>query len=157
MIEKTKLAWLKRILFVKVLLTFFAWGLPSLLAPEPFLNLFGLSIPADPTYLRLFGAAVTAFGVAYWFAYCDPVQNRAILQAGIADNGLITLTIIVLALTRGLESWFIALSGALTGLFFLAFILLMPPPHAAMPQHPSAPPPAEEVPWPDEMGIGGRG
>ena len=126
MTEPTKLTWLERVLFVKVLLTFFAWGLPSLLAPEPFLNLFGLSMPADPTYLRLFGAAVTAFGVAYWFAYRDPVGNRAILQAGIADNGLITLTIIVLALTRGLASWFIGLSGVLTGLFCIAFILLMP-------------------------------
>jgi len=124
--EQTKRIWLKRVLLVKVLLTLFAWGLPSLLAPEPFLSLFGLSMPEDPTFLRLFGAAVTAFGVAYWFAYRDPVQNRAILQAGIADNGLITLTIIVLAFTRGLESWFIGLSGALTGLFCVAFILLMP-------------------------------
>ena len=124
--EQHKATWLKRVLFVKVLLTFFAWGLPSLLAPEPFLNLFGLSMPADPTYLRLFGAAVTAFGVAYWFAYRDPVANRAIVQVGIADNALITLTIIVLALTRGLESWFIGVSGALTGLFCMAFILLMP-------------------------------
>ena len=126
--KQHKATWLKRVLFVKVLLTWFAWGLPSLLAPEPFLNLFGLSMPADPTFLRLFGAAVTAFGVAYWFAYRDPVGNRAILQAGIADNALITLTIIVLALTRGLESWFIGLSGALTGLFCIAFILLMPSP-----------------------------
>jgi hypothetical protein len=83
-------------------------------------------MPNDPTYLRLFGAAVTAFGVAYWFAYRDPVRNRAILQAGVVDNGLITLTVIFLAITRGIESWFIAVSAALTGLFCLAFILLMP-------------------------------
>jgi hypothetical protein len=119
---------LKRILFAKVLLTFLAWGLPALFGPAGFLRLFGLSMPEDPTYLRLFGAAVTAFGVAYWLAYRDPVRNRAILQAGIVDNGLITLTVIVLAVTRGLESWFIALSGALTGFFCLAFIWLMPAP-----------------------------
>jgi hypothetical protein len=125
--EGARLTWLKRILLVKVLLTFLAWGLPALFGTAGFLRLFGLSMPEDPTYLRLFGAAVTAFGVAYWLAYRDPVRNRAILQAGIADNGLITLTVIVLAITRGIESWFVAVSGALTGLFCLAFILLMPP------------------------------
>jgi len=124
--EQVKLTWLKRILFLKVLLTFLAWGLPALFGTERFLSLFDLSMPEDPTYLRLFGAAVTAFGVAYWFAYRDPAHNRAILQAGIADNGLITLTVIFLAITRGIESWFIYLSAALTGLFCLAFVLLMP-------------------------------
>jgi hypothetical protein len=126
--EQRKHSWLKRILLVKVLLTFLAWGLPALLGTAEFLRLFGLSMPEDPTYLRLLGAAVTAFGVAYWLAYRDPVKNRAILQAGIADNGLITLTVIILAITRGVESWFVALSGALTGFFCLAFILLMPSP-----------------------------
>jgi hypothetical protein len=126
--EHVKRNLLKKILLVKVLLTFLAWGLPALLGPAAFLRLFSLSMPADPTYLRLFGAAVTAFGVAYWLAYRDPVRNRAILQAGIADNGLITLTVIVLAITRGLDSWFIAVSAALTGFFCVAFIALMPSP-----------------------------
>jgi hypothetical protein len=124
--EGTKHTWLKRILFVKVLLTFLAWGLPSLFGTSGLLRLFNLSMPQDPTYLRLFGAAVTAFGVAYWFAYRDPVRNRAILQAGIVDNGLITLTVIFLALTGGIKSWFIYLSAALTAFFCLAFIVLMP-------------------------------
>jgi hypothetical protein len=124
--ERAKLTWLRRVLFLKVLLTFLAWGLPALFGTEGFFRLFGLSMPQDPTYIRLFGAAVTAFGVAYWFAYRDPVQNRAILQAGIVDNGLVTLTVIFLAVTRGIESWFIALSAALTGFFCLAFVLLMP-------------------------------
>jgi hypothetical protein len=126
--EQAKRSLLKKILFVKVLLTFLAWGLPALFGSAGFLRLFGLSMPEDPTYLRLFGAVVTAFGVAYWLAYRDPVRNRAILQAGIADNGLITLTVIVLAITRGIESWFIALSAALTAGFCVAFILLMPSP-----------------------------
>jgi hypothetical protein len=124
--EQAKLIWLRRILFAKVLLTFLAWGLPALFGTQALLRLFDLSMPQDTTYLRLFGAAVTAFGVAYWFAYRDPVQNRAILQAGIADNGLITLTVIFLAITRGIESWFIAVSAALTAFFCLSFVLLMP-------------------------------
>ena len=122
----SKLLWLKRVLFVKVVVTFLLWGLPALFGNEWFLGLFDLTFPPDPIYLRLFGAAVTAFGAAYWFAYRDPIQNRAIVQAGIVDNGLITATVIFLGLTSGLESWFIAFSGVLTGLFFLAFIILLP-------------------------------
>ena len=128
--EQAKLTWLKGVLFVKVILTLFMWGLPAMFGNEWFLGLFNLTMPSDPTYLRLFGAAATAFGVAYWFAYRDPIQNRAILQAGIADNGLITLTVIFLALTRGIESWFIAFSALLTGLFCIAFIVLMPSRHS---------------------------
>lgn len=126
MSESIKLLWLKRILFVKVVVTFLLWGLPALFGNDWFLNLFNLAMPNDPTYLRLFGAAVTAFGAAYWFAYRDPVQNRAIVQAGVVDNGLITLTILFLGLTSGFDSWFIPFSGFLTGLFFIAFIILMP-------------------------------
>jgi len=124
--ERVKLIWLKRVLFVKVVVTFLVWGLPALFGTARFLGFFGLSMPEDPMYLRLMGAAVTAFGTAYWFAYRDPVQNRAILQAGIVDNGLVTLTVIVLALTSGIESWFIYISALLTGFFCVAFILLMP-------------------------------
>jgi hypothetical protein len=53
--KNTRLIWLRGILLVKVLLTFLAWGLPALFGPEQFLSLFGLSMPEDPTYLRLFG------------------------------------------------------------------------------------------------------
>ena len=124
--EKTKLIWLKRILFAKVVITFLAWGLPTLFGTKWFLGLFDLSMPDDPMFLRLFGAVVIAFGVAYWFAYRDPIRNRAIIQAGIVDNGLVTLTIIYLALTSGIESWFIYLSAFLTGFFCISFIAFMP-------------------------------
>lgn len=124
--ENRKLIWLRRILFVKVVITFLVWGLPALFGSEQFLSLFDLSMPEDPLFLRLFGGVVTAFGVAYWFAFRDPIQNRAILKAGIVDNGLITLTIIYLALTSSVESWFITISAFLTGFFCISFILLMP-------------------------------
>jgi hypothetical protein len=45
------------------------------------------------------------------------VRNRDIFLAGIVDNALIILTVIYLAFTSGLESWFISLSALLTGLF----------------------------------------
>jgi len=124
--EQIKLIWLKRVLFLKVLITFFLWGLPAMFANEWFFSLFNLSMPKDPIYLRLFGAVVTAFGIAYWFAYRDPIRNRAILQAGIIDNGLVTLTVIYLTLTSGIESWFFYISAVLTGFFCISFIILMP-------------------------------
>jgi hypothetical protein len=121
-----RLYWLRRVLLIKVVLTFLAWGLPALTAPPAFLAPFGIAMPEDPTFLRLFGAVVTAVGVAYWYAYQDPVRNVAILKFGIADNGLNTLTIIVLGFTVGISSWFIWVSGILTAFFCIAFVVLMP-------------------------------
>jgi hypothetical protein len=121
-----KLVWLRRVLLVKVLVTILVWGLPSLLGPLSLLALLQVPIPADPIYLRLFGGAATAWGVAYWFAYKDPVRNVAILKAGLVDNALPTLAILIIGLTGGILSAFIWVSGLLTGLFFLSFLLLMP-------------------------------
>jgi len=61
-------------------------------------------MPDDPIFLRLFGAIVTAVGVAYWYAYRDPVRNIVILKFGVVDNGLVTVTIIVMGLTVGVSS-----------------------------------------------------
>ena len=84
-----------------------------------------LKMPEDPLYLRLFGTAVTAFATAYWFAYRDLLQNRAIVQTGIVDNLLVTAVIIYLAVTSVVESWFINFSGSLTALFLLSFVFLL--------------------------------
>ena len=121
-----KLVWLRRVLLVKVLVTILVWGLPSLLGPLSLLAILQVPIPADPIYLRLFGGAATAWGVAYWFAYKDPVRNVAILEAGLVDNALPTLAILIIGLTGDISSAFIWISGLLTGLFFLSILLLMP-------------------------------
>ncbi len=43
------------------------FGLPQLLVPEAFGNLFGLAVP-DPTFWRLVGAAVLGFTATSWLA-----------------------------------------------------------------------------------------
>ena len=121
-----RVQWLQRVLLVKVIVTFLIWGLPTLIGPSAFLALFDIEIPQDPIFLRLFGAVVSAFGVAYWYAYRDPLRNAAIVKVGVVDNGLVTLTIIVLGLTTGVSSWFIWISAVLTALFCVAFLVLMP-------------------------------
>ncbi len=121
-----KLQWLRRVLLLKVIVTFLVWGLPALLGPPAFLAWFGIEMPQDPLFLRLFGAVVTAFGVAYWYAYRDPLRNAAIVKVGVVDNGLVTLVIIALGLTAGVSSWFIWVSAALTAFFCIAFLVLIP-------------------------------
>lgn len=121
-----RLIWLRRILLVKTLVTILLWGLPALLGPLSLLAILGVPIPEDPIYLRLFGGAATAWGVAYWFAHKDPIRNVAIVKAGLVDNALPTLLIVFLGVTARLSSVFIWISGLLTGLFFLMFLLLMP-------------------------------
>jgi hypothetical protein len=121
-----RLVWLRRVLFIKILITILVWGLPALLGPLSLLAILGVPVPEDPIYLRFFGGAATAWGVAYWFAYKDPLRNVAILKAGLIDNALPTLVILFLGITAGVSSVFIWVSGLLTGLFFLSFLLLMP-------------------------------
>ena len=121
-----KMPLLRKVLLVKVIVTFLAWGLPALIGPQAFLALFEIETPEDPLFLRLFGAVVLAFGVAYWFAYRDPLKNVAIVKAGVVDNGLVTLVIIILGLTTGVSSWFIWGSAVLTALFCIAFLVFMP-------------------------------
>lgn len=121
-----RMQWLRRVLLVKVIVTFLVWGLPALIGPSAFLELFDIEMPEDPIFLRLFGAVVIAFGVAYWYAYRDPLRNTAIVRVGVVDNGLVTLVIIVLGLSTGVSSWFIWVSAVLAALFCIAFLVLMP-------------------------------
>jgi hypothetical protein len=121
-----RIIWLRRFLIVKILITIFVWGLPALIGPLSLLRILGLPTPEEPTYLRLFGGAVTAWGVAYCFAYKDPLRNVAILKAGLIDNALPTLAIFFLTVTGKISSVFLWVSGLLTGLFFVLLLLLMP-------------------------------
>lgn len=120
------LYWLRRLLLAKVILTFLAWALPALIAPPSFLALFGMVMPEDPLFLRLLGAVLIAMGLAYWYAYQDPVKNVAIVKVGVVDNGLATLTVIALGFTVGISSWFVWVSALLTAFFCIAFAVLMP-------------------------------
>ena len=121
-----KLLWLKRILAVKVTLCFFFWGLPSLLAPLSLFQNLGVPTAEDPLYQMSLGAIVIAFGVAYWYAFKDPVHNIAIVKVGVVDNGLATLVILYFVVFRDLRSSIMLISGLLTLIFFISFILLMP-------------------------------
>lgn len=120
-----RLLWLRRVLAVKA---FFAIsvGLLALLGPLPLLDILRWPIPADPIYLRLVGAAATAWGVAYWLARKDPVRNVAIVKAGLFDNALPTAAVILVGLTSGISSAFFWLAGLITGLIFVLLLVLMP-------------------------------
>jgi hypothetical protein len=131
MSKNNRLVWLRWILAVKVVLSFLFWGLPFLLFPLSLLQRSGVSIPDDPLYLRLLGAVIIALGVAYWYAWKDPVHNVAILKAGVVDNGLVTLVSLYFIVFHGLRSISMSISAVLTLFFFLSFILLMPKADAA--------------------------
>ena len=121
-----RLLWLKRILLVKVILCFLFWGLPNLLYPLSLLQRLGVPTPDDPIYLRLLGALILALGVAYWYAYKDPIKNVAILKVGIVENGLTTLVNLYFVIFNDLRSSIMLVSALLAFLFFIFFIVLMP-------------------------------
>jgi len=126
MTRNRRLIWLKYILAAKIALIVFVWGLPALLAPISLLQRLGVPTQGDPLYLRLFGAVVIAFGVAYWYAYKDPVHNIAILKAGVVDNGLATLVTLFFIVFYDLRSISMLISMPLTLFFFISLLLLMP-------------------------------
>lgn len=131
MASDRKHKWLKVILLVKVFFCFFVWGLPYLLAPMAYFQRLGVPMPDDSLFIRLSGAIIIAFGVAYWYAYKDPIHNVAIVKAGIVDNGLVTLVIFVFMAFYNLRSVVVLASGLLTFIFFISFLLLMPKQEAA--------------------------
>ncbi len=131
MSNSNKLLWLKRILAVKVIYTLVFSGLPLLLYPTTLLQWFGLPMPDQLIYMRLMGAIATAVGVAYWYAYKDPVHNIAILRAGIVDNGLVSLVFIIFIVFYNFRNITFLISLPLTLFFFLSFILLIPKTEAA--------------------------
>lgn len=131
MSSKNKLVLLRWILAVKIALSFLFWGVPFLLFPLSLLQRFGAPVPDDPLYLRLLGAVIIALGVAYWYAWKDPVHNVAILKAGIVDNGLVMLVNLYFIVFHNLRSITMFISVVLTFFFMLAFILLMPKTEAA--------------------------
>lgn len=124
--NEIRIRYLRRVLALKVFVTIFVWGLPSLIAPLSFLSVLDIPIPVEQIYLRLFGGAAVAWGIAYWFAFKDPLANIAILRAGLVDNALPTLAIFWLGITGQHSSLFIWISGLLTAFFFFAFLILTP-------------------------------
>ena len=119
-----KLARLKQLLLVKVILTLLLWAIPSLLAPPLMLEFFGLPT-ADLTILRIFGAVLIAMSVAYWLASKDPLRNLAVIWMAIVYNGLTMLVIVILGLTTGI-GWYLWFSVVIKLIIFIAFLVLVP-------------------------------
>jgi hypothetical protein len=114
----------KKVLLIKVILTIILWAIPALLAPPVMLEFFGLPT-ADLTILRIFGAALIAMSVTYWFAYKDPLRNLAVIWMAIVYNGLAALVILILGLTVGI-GWYLWFSVVIKLLFFIVFLILVP-------------------------------
>lgn len=125
--EENKIIWLKRVLIIKILVVALLWALPSWLAPESVLNIFGVAMPEDPFFMRIFGGVQFGLIFLYWFAYQNPVRNRDIIRYGVIDNTLSLLTILGVAFTTGINNPTIWLSAVLVAGFAIAFYLLMPP------------------------------
>jgi len=117
---------LRHILLLKFLVTLLVWGLPALVGPPALFRVLGVPLPDDLTFVRLFGAVVTAAALLYFYAWRDPEPSRAILKYGVFDNAIVTLTIVVLAVAAGLRSAFLFGSAALTAFFCVTFLVLMP-------------------------------
>lgn len=130
MSEESKITWLKRLLIVKMVVVLLLWALPSWIAPASVLNLFGVTMPEDPFFMRIFGGVQFGLIFLYWFAYRNPVRNRDIIKYAVIDNTLSFITILGVAFTTGITNPTIWVSAVLVALFAIGFYLLIPAPAA---------------------------
>ncbi|MEP0804347.1 MAG: hypothetical protein HRF47_02580 [Chloroflexota bacterium] len=124
--ENTKLTRLKRVLVFKMLVVLFLWGLPTWIAPESVLNLFGETLPDLPFYMRIFGATQIGLVFLYWLAYRNPLKNRDMIRYAVVDNAVAFLTMMGYAFTVGITNPTVWISAALVLFFAIAFYLLTP-------------------------------
>ena len=85
--NKTRLA--QAHLMFKILVVALMWGLPSLLAPASVLKIFGVSMPEDPFFMRMFGGVMMRAGVLVLVCLQNPVKNRDIIRYAVIDNSLV--------------------------------------------------------------------
>lgn len=126
--EETKITWLKRVLIFKMLVVLLMWGLPTWLAPESVLMLFGETLPDPPFYMRIFGATQIGLVFLYWLAYQNPVKNRDMIRYAVVDNTVAFLTIIGYAFTVSITNPTVWISAVLVLFFAIAFYVLTPKP-----------------------------
>lgn len=124
--ESVKIIWLKRVLVAKILIVVFLWALPAWLAPAPILKIFGVEMPPDPFFMRMFGATQIGLAFLFWLALQDPLRNRDMIRYGVVDNAVAFFTILGVALTSGITNPTIWLSAVLVAFFAIAFYVLMP-------------------------------
>ncbi len=121
-----KIKWLKRVLVFKILVVVLLWALPAWIAPASILQVFGVEMPADPFFMRMFGATQIGLAFLFWLALQDPVRNRDMIRYGVVDNAVAFVTILGVALTTGITNPTIWLSAGLVLFFAIAFYVLMP-------------------------------
>jgi hypothetical protein len=124
--ETTKFTWLKRVLILKMLVVLLMWGLPTWLAPDSVLKLFGETLPDPPFYMRIFGATQIGLVFLYWLAYRNPVKNRDMIRYAVVDNTIAFLTMMGYAFTVGITNPTVWVSAGLVLFFAIAFYVLTP-------------------------------
>jgi len=126
MSEENRLVWLKRVLIFKILVVALMWGLPTWIAPEGVLRLFGETLPSPPFYMRVFGATQIGLVFLYWLAYQNPLKNRDMIRYAVVDNTVAFLTMIGYAATVGITNPTLWVSTALVLFFAITFYVLTP-------------------------------
>lgn len=109
-----------------MLVVLLMWGLPTWIAPDSVLKLFGETLPDPPFYMRIFGATQIGLVFLYWLAYRNPVRNRDMIRYAVVDNTIAFLTMMGYAITVGITNPTVWVSAGLVLFFAVAFFILTP-------------------------------
>jgi len=82
------MTWLRKILAVKIALSFVFWILPLLLLPAGFFPELGIPTwtPAAKVFLRLLGAAYLAIAIVETWGFFDAARRPGAVLAGLASS-----------------------------------------------------------------------
>ena len=97
-----------RVLEAKIALTVFAWCVPLLLLPTPWLEALGFVVPQPRIFLYLLGMAYTALVVGYAFGLRSAREGEypeATVWVGLVSNGGACLMLAVAGFTGTWSTW----------------------------------------------------
>ncbi len=130
---------LRAVLALDVLVQYFFWGAPGLLANRPLADLWGVQMPKDVLYVRLLGAFAISWGTLFLLALVRPQRNLDLLRVGILCHALVGGTILGVLVTEGVPSalttkgatltfWWVTI--AVNGFLAMGLLLFLPRPAA---------------------------
>ena len=113
---------LRAVLLFAAFVNIFFWGAQGLMASQRVADLWGITLPENPVYVRIIGAFALAMGVLYYYAARDPERHRLIVKVAILKNAILTVILFIAMMGMGIATY-LSLSAFILGFWGLNLVL----------------------------------